>query len=73
MLERRFNMKIIFDDEQLKKYKFTGTIENETVDQLLNALRLTAPLDYQISKDTVRLTLDLKSREEFKRIMTRNN
>jgi len=73
MLERRFNLKIIFDNEQLKKYKFTGTIENETVDQILNALRLTAPLDYQISKDTVRLTLNLKSREEFKKIMTKNN
>jgi transmembrane sensor len=73
MLERRFNLKIIFDDEQLKKYKFTGTIENETVDQILSALRLTAPLDYQINKDTVRLILDLNTREKFKRIMTRNN
>lgn len=73
MLERRFNLKIIFDDEQLKKYKFTGTIENETVDQILNALRFTAPINYQINKDTIRLILDLKSREEFKRIMTKNN
>jgi transmembrane sensor len=72
MLERRFNLKFIFDDEQLKKYKFTGTIENETVDQILNALKMTAPLDYQISKDTVRLTLDISSKEEFKRIMTKN-
>jgi transmembrane sensor len=73
MLERRFNLKIIFDDEQLKKYKFTGTIENETVDQILNALRLTAPLNYQINRDTIRLTLDIKAREEFKRIMIKNN
>jgi ferric-dicitrate binding protein FerR (iron transport regulator) len=73
MLERRFNLKIIFDDEQLKKYKFTGTIENETMDQIMNALRLTAPLDYQINKDTIRLILNLNSREEFKRIMIRNN
>lgn len=73
MLERRFNLKIIFENEQLKKYKFTGTIENETVDQILNALRLTSPLDYQINKDTIRLTLNLNSKEEFRRIMTRNN
>ncbi|MFA5818766.1 MAG: FecR family protein [Bacteroidales bacterium] len=72
MLERRFNLKIIFDDEQLKNYKFTGAIENETVDQILNALRLTAPLDYKINKDTLRLTLDLNAKEEFSRIMTRN-
>jgi hypothetical protein len=73
MLERRFNLKIIFDDEQLKKYKFTGIIENETVDQILSALKLTAPLDYLINKDTIRLTLDINSKEAFKRIMTRNN
>jgi transmembrane sensor len=73
MLERRFNLKIIFSDEQLKKYKFTGIIENETIDQILNALKLTAPLDYQINKDTIRITLDLNSKEEFKRIMTKDN
>jgi ferric-dicitrate binding protein FerR (iron transport regulator) len=72
MLERRFNLKILFGDEQLKKYKFTGIIENETVDQILNALMLTAPLDYQINKDTIRLTLNVTSREEFNRIMTRD-
>jgi transmembrane sensor len=73
MLERRFNLKIIFNDEQLKKYKFSGTIENETIDQIMNALKLTAPLDYQISKDTIVLALNLNSKEEFKKIMTKNN
>jgi transmembrane sensor len=73
MLERRFNLKIIFEDEQLKKYKFTGIIENETVDQMLNALKLTAPLDYLINKDTIRLTMDISSNEAFKRSMTRKN
>lgn len=73
MLERRFNLKIIFEDKQLMNYKFTGTIENETVNQLMNALRFTAPLDYKISRDTLRLTLNLNSKEEFKRIMLENN
>jgi transmembrane sensor len=73
MLERRFNLKIIFEDEQLKKYKFTGIIENETVDQMLNALKLTSPIDYQISKDTIRLIMDINSNEAFQRSMTRNN
>jgi transmembrane sensor len=73
MLERRYNLKIIFDDEQLKKYKFTGIIENETVDQILDALQMTAPLEYQINRDIIRLSLDISSKEEFKRIMTRDN
>lgn len=72
MLERRFNLTIVFDDDQLKKYKFTGAIENETVDQLLSALRMTAPLDFQVKKDTIRLSFNINAKEEFKRIMTRN-
>jgi transmembrane sensor len=73
MLERRFNLKIVFEDEHIKKYKFTGIIENETVDQMLNALKMTAPIDYLINKDTIRLTMDINSKEAFKRSMTRNN
>jgi len=73
MIERRYNLKIIFDNDQLRKYKFTGTVENETVDQILNALKLTAPLDYTITKDTIRLTLDRQADQTFKRIMTKNN
>jgi len=73
MLERRFNLKIIFEDEQLKNFKFTGTIENETVDQLLSALKFTAPIYYTISKDTLRLSLDLNASEKFKEVMSRNN
>lgn len=72
LLERRFNVKFIFDDEQLKKYNFTGTIENETVDQILNALKLTAPLDYQMRRDTVFLFFDQSSHEEYNRIMKSN-
>ncbi len=71
MLERRYNLKIIFNDDQIKKYKFTGIIENETVDQIFNALKMTAPLDYDITKDTIRLTLDISSKEAFKRTMNK--
>jgi hypothetical protein len=73
ILERRFNIKIIFENEQIKNYKFTGIIENETIEQLMDALCFTAPLDYMINKDTLRLSLDNRSKEEFKRIMSKNN
>ncbi len=72
LLERRFNLKFIFDDEQLKKYNFTGTIENETVDQILNALKLTAPLNYEMRRDTIFLFFDHRSNEEYNRIMNSN-
>ncbi len=57
-LERRFNMHIVFADDQLKDYKFSGSIENETVEQILQALRLTAPLKFKIVKNTIILSVD---------------
>jgi len=73
MLERRFNIKIFFGDEQLKNLKFSGIIENETVDQIVSALKLTAPIDYRINKDTLMLSIDTRATEGFKKIMINNN
>jgi len=72
-LERRFNLKIRFDDDQLMKYKFTGIIENETINQILDALKLTAPLDYDINKDTIKLFVNVHTREEFRKVISSKN
>ncbi len=69
-LERRYNMRIIFQDDELKKYKFSGTIRNETAEQILMALRLTAPLDYVIQQDTVRLFVNSVLKEKYLKIIT---
>jgi len=73
MLERRYNLQIVFSNEELKKYKFSGTIENETVDQILDALRMTAPIDYAINKDVITFSLNPNDKEEYGRIITRKN
>jgi ferric-dicitrate binding protein FerR (iron transport regulator) len=73
LLERRYNLKFVFYNDELKKYKFSGTIEKETVEQILNAMRLTAPLDYRISKDTVELLFDKNFKDKYGKIMTRTN
>jgi ferric-dicitrate binding protein FerR (iron transport regulator) len=70
MLERRFNKKIIFSDEDLKKYRFSGTIENETVEQFMDLLTLTAPLNYEVNKDIIVLSMDKKNKDEFGKIIT---
>jgi len=72
-LGRRFNLKFVFENTELKKYKFSGTIANETVEQILKAMRLTAPLDYKLNKDTINLLLNRNCKDEYGRIMTRKN
>jgi transmembrane sensor len=68
MLERRFNVKIIFTDEELKKNNFTGIIQNETIEQLMTAFKFTAPINFEINKDTVLLKVDTIMRDQFRHI-----
>jgi transmembrane sensor len=67
-IERRFNMIIRFEDEEIKNYKFSGTIQKETIEQILQALKLTTPMiNYKIVKDTICLELDRKLKQHFEK------
>jgi transmembrane sensor len=54
-LERRFNMKFIFQSNTLQDYRFTGTLKEETLEQVLNLIKLSAPIDYMIQNNEVYL------------------
>lgn len=47
-LERRYNVKIHFEDEEIKQSRFTGTIEDETIEQVMAAIKIAASFDYRI-------------------------
>ena len=57
-LERRFNVQFVFNDEELKDYVFSGKFEDETLDQILEALKLTAPILYRVKQNTVYLSFN---------------
>ncbi|MBN1598725.1 MAG: DUF4974 domain-containing protein [Bacteroidales bacterium] len=52
-LERWYDIEITITDEELKDIRFTGTFENETIEQGLQILELTTPIDYAISKNHI--------------------
>jgi ferric-dicitrate binding protein FerR (iron transport regulator) len=54
-LERRYDVQIIFRDNDSKALRFTGILENETLEQVLFAIRLTSPIRYTIDHKTVYL------------------
>lgn len=60
-IERRYNVKIIFDDNSLKSYVFSGVLEDESLEQVLNVIKLSAPVNYEVSQNVVRLYLNKKS------------
>jgi transmembrane sensor len=51
LLERWYGVSIIFKNDQLKVDHLTGSFRNETIRQALDALKLTAPFNYEIDKN----------------------
>lgn len=51
-LERWFNCKIYIEDTDLKKFKYTGTIEMETLREVLELINLTTPTKTRYKKET---------------------
>ena len=47
-LNRWFNVEIIIKDEELKSYRFRATFKNENLMQVLNLLKLSSPIDYEV-------------------------
>jgi ferric-dicitrate binding protein FerR (iron transport regulator) len=52
-MERWYNVNIDFSSSKIKHYRFTGIFVNESLDQALKALQITAPFHYRIEKNEV--------------------
>jgi transmembrane sensor len=49
-IARKYDVTVEFDCETIKHYVFTGTIEDETLDQVVRIISLTAPISYHLEK-----------------------
>ena len=52
-LESWYNVKINFGNDSLKKMRFSGVVEKETIEELLNLMQMSVPFKYKISNDQV--------------------
>ena len=52
-MERWYGVKIEILSPELKQYHFNGIFENETIEQALDALRLTVKFRYKINNDVI--------------------
>lgn len=68
-LERRFNVTVVYKSEALKEYKISGIIRKETLEQVLDLLKLTTPLKYQIKNGIVTLDVDKSRSENYSKVM----
>ncbi|PTS98740.1 hypothetical protein DBR11_14055 [Pedobacter sp. HMWF019] len=56
VLERWFDIQIIFKSEEVKNYKFTGTFANESIIEVLNALKKTGDFKYEMKEKTITIS-----------------
>ena len=54
-LERRFDIKIIIKSDRLKSFRFTGILLAEPVEQVLEVMSLTAPINFRLKGKVVTL------------------
>lgn len=52
-LERRYDVKVHFMDEEIKQFRFTGTFKNETIEQVMEAIKLASAVDYSIDERNI--------------------
>ena len=55
-LERRYNVQISFTDQTLKNFSFSGILKEETLEQVLEAIKLSAPVNYTVHQNRVTLS-----------------
>lgn len=58
ILERMYNVNIVFDDEIVRKYSFTGLIRNNSLSNILELISGTSPVNYTMTTDTIRFFVD---------------
>ncbi len=52
ILERHYNVDIVFNDEALRSLKLNGDFKNETIVDILEAIKILTPYDYNYNQNT---------------------
>ncbi|MDJ1501176.1 FecR family protein [Xanthocytophaga agilis] len=65
-IERLHDVKIIFETEQLKQYRFSGRIKQLSLEQVLKAMALTSPINFVIQEKTVTLKENTSTRSKYR-------
>ncbi len=72
ILERRYDISVIFRDSVLRSYRFTGTLKEESLEQVLNAICLASPIRYEINNNQVLFLEDINLRNQYRKPLKTN-
>jgi hypothetical protein len=48
-----YNVRISVENKNLSEEKFTGAFENESIEQVLEAMKISVPFSYEINKNKI--------------------
>jgi ferric-dicitrate binding protein FerR (iron transport regulator) len=72
-LERKFDVQINFDSEHLKEFRFTGTIIAEPIEQVLEVMSISAPINFRLKGRVVTLSENKNFEELNKNLYNQHN
>lgn len=70
-LERRYNVEITLEDSAIRFYKVSGSLQNETFDQVMRIIKLSAPIDYEINANRIVLRENKTSKNIYEKFLKR--
>jgi transmembrane sensor len=72
-LQRKYDVTFIFRDEEIKKYRFTGVLLDETFQQVMDVIKLVAPVDYLLDGKTVLMFSNKEQAEKYSKNLNKDN
>lgn len=72
-LERRYDVEIVFKDEAIKNYTFNGSLYDESIDQVFEAIKLIAPINYSINHKKITLNINNSLEDRYKNLKNNKN
>lgn len=68
LLGRKYNFNFEFKSEDIKRFRFSGTLEDETLQQVMDVIKISSPIDYAIEGKTVIIERNDKRAPEFEKL-----
>lgn len=56
LFRRLYNVEVRFDSDAIKQYRFSGVIKNNSLENVIELISLTAPIEYIVKNDTIVLS-----------------
>ena len=69
ILARKYKVAFEFKSEDIKRFRFSGTFEDETLQQVMDVIKISSPIDYTIAGKTVIIQRNDKRVPAFEKLL----